>query len=172
MPITPAARKATIDGAIRSALVRAGDHIARKLQERLEAKQKNATGSLSQSIVVTMPILTDHGWSVRIGPTAKHAVFVIHGRQPGARMPPISAIENWLMVRGIRIGSKGLSQDQAIKSAAWAIARSIQKEGIKPFPFIATVWRQEGPVVRRMLRQSMHLAIEQLNKGKSTKGRD
>lgn len=160
-----------MDGAIRAALVRAGDYLAQKLQDRLDEKNKNATGELRKSVVVTMPVMTDHGWSVKIGPTAKEAQFVVAGRRRGAKMPPVHAIENWITARGIQVHIEDAkSQDQAIRMAAWAIARSIAKNGIDPFPFIQDVWKEEKPIVRQMLRRSVSDAVKQINKGNATKG--
>ena len=52
--------------------------------------------------------------------------FVDEGRRPGARMPPITPIENWMKRKGI--GFKKMSS----KSAAFLVARSISQKGIKP----------------------------------------
>lgn len=52
--------------------------------------------------------------------------FVDEGRRAGARMPPITPIENWMKRKGI--GFKKMSS----KSAAFLVARSISQKGIKP----------------------------------------
>jgi len=51
----------------------------------------------------------------------KYTDQLVYGRKPGA-MPPVSAIEDWIKV-------KGIVSDIPVTSLAWAIAKKIQKEG-------------------------------------------
>jgi len=61
---------------------------------------------------------TKKGFGIRIL-AANYYGAVDNGRKKGS-MPPISAISKWATIRGIN------------QSAVWGIAKSIQKNGIKP----------------------------------------
>ena len=66
--------------------------------------------------------------------------FIERGRSAGAKMPPVSAIENWIKVRKILprpISLKsGRQRVPTVQQLAYVIARSIAKNGIKPRPFM------------------------------------
>lgn len=68
----------------------------------------------------------------------KYAVVVEKGRRPGAKMPPVAAIELW--ARRV-LGVTGLG---------FVIARSIAKKGIKPRPIFETVAKRGQSVVQRI----------------------
>lgn len=57
--------------------------------------------------------------------------YVEEGRRRGAKMPPVQAIKDWILQRGIRKPAK-----YSTDGFAFAVARSIGKKGIKPRPFI------------------------------------
>ena len=65
---------------------------------------------------------------------------ISYGRKPGSRMPPVSAIENWIKVRKIiprPVALKsGKQRVPTIQQLAYVIARSIAKNGIRPRPFM------------------------------------
>lgn len=66
--------------------------------------------------------------AVRLLNEAAHAVYVERGRQPG-RMPPPDAIALWAQ------RALGIPADDA-KSAGWAIAVSIAREGVEARPVL------------------------------------
>ena len=63
------------------------------------------------------------------------------GRRPGAKRPPVSAIENWIKVRKIIPRpvtlKSGRQRVPTVQQLAYVIARSIAKHGIKPRPFMS-----------------------------------
>ena len=67
--------------------------------------------------------------------------FIEKGRRPGAKMPPVSAIENWIKVRKIIPRpvtlKSGKQRVPTVQQLAYVIARSIAKQGIKPRPFMS-----------------------------------
>lgn len=66
--------------------------------------------------------------------------YIEYGRRAGAKMPPITAIENWITRRGIIPRPITLKSGKQVipstKSLAFVIARSISIKGIKPRPFM------------------------------------
>ena len=66
--------------------------------------------------------------------------FIEKGRRAGAKMPPVSAIENWIKVRKIiprPVALKsGRQRVPTVQQLAYVIARSIAKKGIAPRPFM------------------------------------
>jgi hypothetical protein len=152
-----------IDFEARSILVEGGELLASKMRAKLASKA--ATRELEKSVTVSSPQKSEFGWTTRVGPTAKHAVFVIFGRRPGARMPPVSAIENWLSVKGMSIQIKdGMTLEKAIRSAAWAIAKAISMKGIPAFPFVQQAFAENRQVLLELMTTKMRAAISKLNK--------
>jgi len=71
------------------------------------------------------------------GKAKQYYLSVNNGRTKGT-MPPPSAIEEWMRIKPIRLrGAKGFIKTTAKGRArvAFAIAKSIQKRGIAPFPY-------------------------------------
>lgn len=71
--------------------------------------------------------------SWRVGPRVEHAWYVERGRQPGARMPPLSSIEDWVMTK------LQIPPGRERRSAAWMIGRAIARRGIPPRPFVEPI---------------------------------
>ena len=67
-------------------------------------------------------------------------INIDRGRRPGAKMPPISAIENWIKVRKIIprpiVLKSGKQRVPTVQQLAYVIARSISRTGIAPRPFM------------------------------------
>lgn len=69
-----------------------------------------------------------------------YTYYMQHGRKEG-RMPPIQAIERWILARGL----EPIKDKMSTTSLAWAIAKKIAREGTKRFkggeqpPFIDAV---------------------------------
>ena len=67
--------------------------------------------------------------------------YIEKGRRAGAKMPPVSAIENWIKVRKIiprPVALKsGKQRVPTIQQLAYVIARSISRNGIAPRPFMS-----------------------------------
>jgi hypothetical protein len=68
------------------------------------------------------------------GQAGKYADVIEFGRKPNSKMPPVSAIEQWIKLKPLKLRNRQgefiKSTQSAIKSAAFNIARSIGKNGI------------------------------------------
>lgn len=66
--------------------------------------------------------------------------YIEKGRRAGAKMPPVSAIENWIKVRKILPRPVALKSGKqrvpTVQQLAYVIARSIARNGIAPRPFM------------------------------------
>jgi len=69
------------------------------------------------------------------GQAGQYADVIEFGRRPGARMPPVAAIEKWIRMKPLKLRNRQgefiKSTESAIKSAAYNIARSIGENGIE-----------------------------------------
>ncbi len=62
--------------------------------------------------------------------------YIQYGRPPGGKLPPVSVIAKWAKLKGLAPKGKKKSDKNAATQIAWAIAKSIQKKGTKPYPFL------------------------------------
>jgi hypothetical protein len=96
-----------------------------RLQESLVKQKHNASGKLRDSIeVVEQQAVT--GLEI-VAYAEDYGGYVERGRQAG-KLPPISALEQWVKTKGIGSGKEALG-------IAWAIAKSIEKKGIPSQPY-------------------------------------
>lgn len=65
-----------------------------------------------------------------------YAVFVNDGRRAGAKAPPIKAIKDWALNKGLKQFRDARGRYISNDSRAFLIARSIGRKGIKPIPFM------------------------------------
>jgi hypothetical protein len=121
--LAPAAVAAHVD----QQLGRGALEIARQM--RLDAPKGQST--LVNSITTTHEALLR--W--RVGPRVEHAWYVEYGRRPGARMPPVSAVEDWVMTK------LQIPPGRDRRRAAFLVARAIARRGIPARPFV-------GPIAR------------------------
>lgn len=85
--------------------------------------------------------------------------YIEAGRRAGAKMPPVSAIENWIKVkqilpRPITLKS-GKSVVPTIPQLSFLIARKIGRDGIRPRPF----FKQSFEDAKREFLQKIEEAI-------------
>jgi len=142
-----------------------GELIVDTLQKRLAQGKKNASMTLSNSLVYKYSVLPT-GYKIQVTGAA-YLINVDRGRRIGAKMPPIKPIMNWIKVKPglVGRGAKRPTQ-QALKSYAIAIAKNISKRGIKPFPLLSkgtaitksTVFKQD------IAKAQMLDAVAQLRK--------
>ena len=68
------------------------------------------------------------------GQAGNYADVIEYGRKPGAKRPPVSAIEQWIKLKPLKLRNRQgefiKSTQSAIQSAAFAIAKSIGENGI------------------------------------------
>lgn len=100
-----------------------GDIAQNDVKTMLRLNGKYASGKLINSIIVGTS-QTDKGIKL-ILKYEEYGKYVLSGRKPNSKMPPVSKIQEWCRYKGIPEG------------AAYAIARKIGKVGIKPFNFIS-----------------------------------
>jgi len=126
----------------------------RKLQSALakqpEALKKNMSVAISQ-IVARMArsaklkapkafsILTNsikskrlNAFTGQVTAATDYASFVEEGRKPGGKMPPLSAINDWIKVSQIEPNNPDMSDDDL----SFVIRRSIAIKGTRPQPFM------------------------------------
>jgi hypothetical protein len=91
-----------------------------------------------------------------VGPNVEHGVYVELGTEggPGRRMPPVDAIEDWVKVRGLAPRRPG----DTPRDVAWAIARSIQRDGTRAQPFVRPV--REDPGFRRRVTNLVFQGVD------------
>jgi len=86
------------------------DAIQKNLNWTTNLKNSVKVSANGEDVVIAMPL---YGWVIE------------KGRGPNKKMPPVSVIESWCKSKSIPV------------EAAFPIARSIGKKGIKAKPFIA-----------------------------------
>ena len=111
-----------------------GKVIIDNYKSQLEAEQMN-NGELYRTISYSVSTGTG-GWVVSVS-LADYWKYVEYGRRPG-KMPPISAIENWINVKQIVPHSMTLKSGKTViptpPQLPFLIARSIGRRGIAPKP--------------------------------------
>lgn len=86
-------------------------------------------GSITSSIEGAGAALTG-----RVGPTARYAFWVEHGRRPG-RYPPIDAIRGWARRHDIH---------------PFVVARAIARRGTRPQPFVGPSLDRNQAAINRL----------------------
>ena len=112
-----------------------GKFIITTYKSQLEAEQMN-NGELYRTISYSVST-GNSGWVISVS-LADYWKYIEYGRRPG-KMPPVSAIENWIKVkqilpRPITLKS-GKSVVPTIPQLSFLIARKISRDGISPRPF-------------------------------------
>ena len=103
-----------------AALIRYGERISNMMKEKLKADDKVATGDLVNSI---RPYLEREEFKQFLYVEFKDYGEYVHTGRRAGKLPPVSAIAKWISVRGLNLNP-------------WAVAKSIERNGIKPSPFI------------------------------------
>ena len=111
-----------------------GKVIIDNYKSQLEAEQMN-NGELYRTISYSVSTGTG-GWVISVS-LADYWKYIEYGRRPG-KMPPVSAIENWINVKQIIPHSMTLKSGKTviptIPQLSFLIARSIGRRGIAPKP--------------------------------------
>ena len=98
----------------------------------------------------------------RVGSSLKDEVYpqvMELGREPGAKQPPISAIEPWVR-RVIR------PDEKEVKRIAFLISRKIAKKGIKPRNFMKKGWEKSQESIKKFFAQAVERIAERLSNGR------
>lgn len=112
-----------------------GDFIITNYKSQLEAEQMT-NGELYRTISYSVSTVSS-GWVISVS-LADYWKYIENGRRAGAKMPPVSAIENWIKVKQIIPHSMTLKSGKTvvptIPQLSFLIARSIGQRGIPPKP--------------------------------------
>lgn len=112
-----------------------GNFIITNYKSQLEAEQMN-NGELYRTISYSVSTVSS-GWVISVS-LAEYWKYIENGRRAGAKMPPVSAIENWINVKQIVPHSMTLKSGKTviptIPQLSFLIARSIGRRGIPPKP--------------------------------------
>lgn len=129
-------------------IAREAETAARDMKQEMANQKIAATSLLINSVRADR--VDPLEW--RVGPHVAYARYVLEGRKPGGKMPPWRAIRDWMKVR--RLGDS--------RAAAWAIARAIQRRGIKPRDYLTPV---ADRVAARLRDQGATVVVEALRGG-------
>ena len=112
-----------------------GNFIITNYKSQLEAEQMN-NGELYRTVSYSVSTVSS-GWVISVS-LADYWKYIENGRRAGAKMPPVSAIENWINVKQIVPHSMTLKSGKTviptIPQLSFLIARSIGQRGIPPKP--------------------------------------
>ena len=84
-----------------------------------------------------------------------YGTIVDQGRRPSSKMPPVKPIQDWLRDKNIR--PKG---GQTIEQLSFAIAKTIQKKGYRPQPFIQLTLNEFAEYLANEIEQPLAQDIE------------
>lgn len=128
-------------------LTRYGQRVSDEMRDAAPEASGGLKNSIEHEVTISGPIV-----ELTIS-AAAHAKYVELGRRPG-KFPPVDAIRRWCETKGID------------SRAAFPIARSIAKNGIKPRPFIETTTkRTEDDIskeISRLAGQQVKVQFEQM----------
>ena len=145
--------------ALKKAMDKYGKALVLEIVQQLKDAGKEATGNLARSIDYELIEALD---TISIGIKAENYLdYVDGGRRRGAKPPPQDAILKWLKVRNIKGRSKTNGRFITQKSAAFLIARSIGKNGIKPTFVIKKSLRKLKSLQTKLLTDA---AVEDMSK--------
>lgn len=152
-----------------------GIRITDEIVALLARRKKNASHRLSNSIdfdvvkdkndIQLVIDYKDYGPKIRNKHSGALEGNVLRGRRPGSRLPPILAIEKWIKDKKISINvSKGSKSAKStknvnkVRSMAWAIAKSIARNGIPAFNFLKPY---EETVTSKQYKKDLRAALVQ-----------
>ncbi|MCK6479594.1 MAG: hypothetical protein L6R43_05415 [Planctomycetes bacterium] len=168
--------KAQLQAGIRNGVHAAGVDAVAKVREAIttaEPRPPVDTGALRTGIV---SVVAPDGMSVRIGPAppvAERGAVMDLGRRPGQRRPPVEPLARWALRKGLIGGftrqgrrRKVKGEEKLAHALGYALARSIQKKGIRARNFI----RRALPGIRRDAPAIIRAAIGRALQGPPTGG--
>lgn len=145
--------------ALKKAMEKYGEALVLQIIQELKDAGKEATGNLARSIDYELVEALD---SISIGIKGEKYLGVVDGgRRKGAKPPPTGAIIKWMSVKGIKGRNPKTGRFQSQKSTAFAIAKGISKNGIKPAFVIKKSLRKLKSLQAKLLTDA---AVEDMNK--------
>ena len=145
-----------------------GEYFVNQLQMKMLRNNSNASGTLTNSFKYSYGIDEDKYWvEVEMEDYWK---YVNEGRKAG-KMPPVIKIEEWIKVKPVH--PRPMSEEQAVRSLAWAVRKSIKKKkGFAPPLNALEEWikKKQIPVNRMPSVRSLAWAISKKIGRFGTKG--
>lgn len=140
-----------------------GDDLKKEMIRNLIALDKKATGTLIRSIDYRLIVIEAQRLVRELKielVAADYLQWVDKGRKKGSKMPPPSKLDKWIVARKIAPRDK---QGRFIsrKSLQFAIARAIQKNGIKPTNVIQ---KSIDAALNKNRKKLTDAAVEEVNK--------
>jgi hypothetical protein len=140
-----------------------------RIKRRVRGKVVNrvASGTLLNSLTYKLRIRYNKptiDFTVK-GQAGNYADVIEYGRRPGARMPPVAAIEQWIRIKPLKLRNRQgefiKATETAIKSAAFAIAKSIGENGIEGISYYQDAINDTWPDYSEQLFQAYAKGVEQ-----------
>jgi hypothetical protein len=140
-----------------------------RIKRRVRGKVVNrvASGNLLNSLTYKLRIRYNKptiDFTVK-GDAGRYADVIEYGRRPGAKMPPVAAIEQWIRIKPLKLRNRQgefiKATESAIKSAAFAIAKSIGEKGIEGINYYQDAINDTWPDYSEQLFQAYAKGVEQ-----------
>jgi hypothetical protein len=140
-----------------------------RIKRRVRGKVVNrvASGNLLNSLTYKLRIRYNKptiDFTVK-GQAGNYADVIEYGRRPGAKMPPVAAIEQWIRIKPLKLRNRQgefiKATESAIKSAAFAIAKSIGEKGIEGINYYQDAINDTWPDYSEQLFQAYAKGVEQ-----------
>jgi hypothetical protein len=140
-----------------------------RIKRRVRGKVVNrvASGTLLNSLTYKLRIRYNKptiDFTVKDA-AGKYADVIEYGRTPGAKMPNVKEIEQWMRIKPLKLRNRQgefiKATESAIKSAAFAIAKSIGENGIEGINYYQDAINDTWPDYSEQLFQAYAKGVEQ-----------
>lgn len=144
---------------LNAVLERYAEAFIKNAQQNLDKNDSNASGALQRSMELDKIVIDDRMMKVTIS-LEDYWYYLEHGRKAG-KMPPIQPIIEWIESKPVPPKVEGLT----VRQRAFAIARSIGKNGTKPHPFFESAkqqtWKQFKDEIAEAVHEDIAVYIEE-----------
>ena len=143
--------------------------MAARLSENMTSRGSVASGELNESIGVVIPMPKGGTWRGHIEMN-DYWEYVDQGRKPG-KMPPVSSILEWLKHPTVQdkftFGRGNISDQTALPSIAYNIAKKIGREGTRGTNFATDVFESDlvddiGGLVQNAIAEDFDQTIKEI----------
>ena len=107
-----------------------------------KGRKKSNTGRLADSLGSSL-IDRNKKLTISFLSSVDYASIVEEGRDKGAKMPPVTPIDAWIVKRNIKGTRDAKGRFIKRKSLRFLIRRGISRNGIKAFPFMKTAMNED-----------------------------
>ena len=153
------------DAAARSALTAAPEVVRRLLDQAIERGAQELAREARAQAPKAFSNLTNSIRALREGelhwavaPGVNYAPFVEGGRMPMRRRPPKGSLLAWIKFK-LRVS------EAAAGRLEYVIARAIQRQGIKPQPYMQPAYEAKRGRVVELANTAMRQAVARINGG-------